>query len=328
MRKRRILSEGVLNHPAVEAWAAATSLAAVPECIYVYREHPGKALYLLPGVAPGGSGVFAKRARASTMAVERTVYTEILPRLPLTAPRCYGSWVDEPHGWLFVEDVGSQRYSPDEPQHLAVAAHWIGTLHATAAEVPAARALPDGGPARYLNHLRAALETIAHSLDAWPYPRNEIDALAAVLSQCAALEARWERVEAECEGAPATVVHGDFQSKNVYVRTDTESTRLFPIDWELVGWGPPAADLADPWLTRVDLETYWTVVREAWPQMGLDRVARQAMVGRLLSGCAAIDWECVSLLAEDARGRSHAVARLEPLIELLTEAARAGGILD
>jgi aminoglycoside phosphotransferase (APT) family kinase protein len=328
VNKRIVLSEGLHNHPAVAAWSAATSNPVVPQCIHVYRENPRKAIYRLEGVAPGEAAVFAKRAVAARTVIERTVYQEILPHLPLTAPRYYGSWLDEPHGWLFVEDVGLDRYSREAAEHLVVAARWVGTLHTMAAQLPAARKLPDAGPTRYLTHLRRARDRIMRSLETFSYPPDELGRLAAALSQCAALQARWERVEAACARVPETLVHGDFQSKNVYLRTDSGSVSLLPIDWETVGWGTPATDLADLYRTRVDLWTYWTIVREAWPWMDYDAVERLAALGRLLSGCADIDWKCATLLSESTRGRSYAVLDLTAIAGLLTAAAHATAVLE
>src|SRR5206468_4231485 len=104
-------------------------------------------------------------------------------------------------------------------------------------------------------------------------------------------EARWDHWVADaCAGIPSTLVHGDFRPKNAYVRDDGAGTRLFPIDWEMAGWGIPAADL-----TRVDLGAYWSVVRERWTGVDLETIERVAVFGQIFRLLAAISWETTEL---------------------------------
>lgn len=322
LKKRKLLTRDLQDHPAVRAWARATSSDAVPDHLYVYRERERRALYLLPGVAPGGGSVFAKRALAPRTVIERSVYSGVLPSLPLTTPCYYGSWLDEPHGWLFVEDVGEERYCEDEPEHLVLAGRWVATLHISAAEVPAARSLPDGGQARYLEHLRTAREKITRSRDRWPYPDKEDELLTAMLSHLDAIESRWNRVEDAWDEAPLTVTHGDFRAKNAYLRRNG-GLSLLPIDWETAGWGPPAPDL-----TRIDLDAYWSVVRDAWPQLDFDTVERWRRMGHLLQKLAAANWVAETLKRESAEDRSYGVKELKAVLKRLAEAGRSARVLD
>jgi len=92
-------------------------------------------------------------------------------------------------------------------------------------------------------------------------------------------------VAAACAGVPSTLVHGDFRPKNAYLRDDGAGMCLFPIDWEMAGWGVPAADL-----TRVDLRAYWAVVRERWPDVDLGTVERLALFGQIFRLLAGIGW--------------------------------------
>jgi aminoglycoside phosphotransferase (APT) family kinase protein len=323
VKERVILRDHLENHPALRAWAAVTSSNVKPSCIHVYRERPRKALYWLPGVAPGGASVYAKRAVARRTLIERCVYEEVLARLPLTAPRYYGSWLDGQQGWLFMEDVGAERYSETEPEQLALAGRWIATLHVGAAGLPAARSLPDGGPARYLTHLRTAREKITRSLARWRYPESEIDLLTAVLSRCDALEGRWARVEAVWDNAPTTVIHGDFRPKNAFLRRNGQGLNLFPIDWETAGWGPPGPDL-----TRIDLRAYWSVARTAWPEVSFDSIDGWCRMGRLLEEIAAVMWVSETLKCESAKARSWAVADLGAVLGRMDAAVRAARVLE
>jgi len=321
-RKRVKLTGPVEDHPAVIAWSKATSLDAAPDCIHVYRERARRALYRLDGVAPGGASVFAKRARAARTVIERTVYQDILPFLPLTTPRYYGSWLGDPDGWLFVEDVGDERYSEQDPEHRALAGRWVATLHVGAGHVPAARSLPDGGPGRYLGHLRSARGRITSSLELWGYPRHEAALLDTIVACCDAIEARWERLAESLDDVPATVVHGDFRPKNGYLRRNGDGLSILPIDWETAGWGAPATDL-----TRIDLHAYWSVVRDVWP-VDLDAVRGWCRIGWMLEELAALDWVSKALGCESVQARGCAVDDLTTVLGRLMVALRMTRMLD
>jgi aminoglycoside phosphotransferase (APT) family kinase protein len=118
------------------------------------------------------------------------------------------------------------------------------------------------------------------------------------------------------------VVHGDFRPKNAYLHRNGGDLSLLPIDWETAGFGPPAPDL-----TRIDLGTYWSVVRSAWPEISFATVERWERVGRLLEALAAVNWVGESLRSENAAGRSCAVVSLESVLQRLTVAARAATVL-
>lgn len=321
-RERIVLTEALWEHPAVRAWTAATSLGTAPKCIHVLRERHRVAVYWLPGVGRGGAGVYAKRTPSPTATVERTLYEEILPHLPIAGPRYYGNCFDGPYGWIFVEDVGGERYSQADPDHLELAARWVGTLHVGGAQMLAARSLPDAGPARYLEHLRLGRQKILRGLRTWPFPPGELAVLGAVLSHCDTIEARWVRLEETCQGAPQTLVHGDFQPKNVFLRNDGAGPCLCVFDWETAGYGVPAADL-----TRIDLRTYWSLVRSAWPTVGFDTVKRLAAGGHVLQALAEVHWLSEWFKHDSVAGRSDAVLRLEPVVRNLDHAAHSAGLV-
>jgi aminoglycoside phosphotransferase (APT) family kinase protein len=125
-------------------------------------------------------------------------------------------------------------------------------------------------------------------------PAGGPEVLRAVVGQLDAVEAGWHAL-AECgAGIPTTLVHGDFRRKNVRVRGGPDGIALFPIDWELAGWGTPAADLA---LSRrgfpqVDLPAYWSVVGGYWPGLDVGAVERLAQAGTVFQRLTAISWEC------------------------------------
>jgi len=323
-RQVQAVIEGDLyNHPAARAWASATSREAVPESVHVLREGSSRAVYRLPGLGADNTGVMAKRSLAPLVRIEQAVYEEVLPRLPLPSPRYYGTWFDEPYGWIFVEDAGDELYSMSQPEHLELAAEWVGALHVSAAGLAAARGLPDAGAARYLLHLQAGRQELLRSRRVWSFPAAELKVLMAAVALCEAIEARWSRLEAACDGLPSTLVHGDLRPKNVFLHETESGWILSPFDWETAGYGLPAADL-----TRIDLPTYWSVVRRAWPHVTFDTVEHLARIGEVFGWLAAIDWGSALLQLRHAADRSLAIERLDVLVDRLAAAGRSAGVLD
>ena len=170
-----MIARGRPEHPAVEAWRKLQPASAGPESIQVLRERMSSATYRLIGVVPGGATLIAKRCRAAWASVERRVYAEVLPHLPVTSPRYYGS-VEGADGrcWLFLEDVGDERYVTSDEEQCALAGRWLGRMHTSttmrADAAAAAARLPDGGPDRYLQHLRSAREQICAISPILPSP--------------------------------------------------------------------------------------------------------------------------------------------------------------
>ena len=238
-----MIARGRPEHPAVEAWRKLQPASAGPESIHVLRERMSSATYRLIGVVPGGSTVIAKRCRAAWASVERRVYAEVLPHLPVTSPRYYGS-VEGADGrcWLFLEDVGDERYVTSDEEQCALAGRWLGRMHTSttlrADAAAAAARLPDGGPDRYLQHLRSAREQILRNISNPALTAEDIALLRTAVSQQDLLEGRWGWLVEPCLRAPSTLVHGDFRPKNAYVRRDHGGARLFPIDWETAGRRP------------------------------------------------------------------------------------------
>jgi aminoglycoside phosphotransferase (APT) family kinase protein len=289
------ITTGVARHPAVAAWRDVCGSRVLPECVQVVAERASSAIYRLVGVGPRRSDVIAKRCPSAVGALERTIYQDVIRHLPVTAPRFYGSKPDDGGCWLLLEDVGARRYSASNEAHRALAGRWLGRMHTEAARCPAAsgaaRQLPDGGPGRYLEHLRAACEAVERNLSNPALRPADVALLTRVVAGHRQLATRWDGwVAVACAGIPATLVHGDFRPKNAYVREDARGTQLFPIDWEMAGWGIPAADL-----TRVDLRAYSAVVRERWPDVDLDAVERVAAFGQIFRLLAAIGWETTNL---------------------------------
>lgn len=285
-------------HPAVRAWGEIVPGAPSPEAIQVLRRGRKKAaIYRLLDAAPNGGGghLIAQHAPLAKALIERTVYRDILPLLPVPSPRFYGFLADGPeHAWLFLEDVGDDRFDPADPTHRALGGRWLARMHTTATRVDAARRLPVAGPARYLRHLRAGRSTIRTHLANPALAAEERETLRAIVVNLDRTRAAWARIEAACAACPNTLVHGDFRRKNVYLRRGSQGVELLPIDWETAGWGVPAIDLV-----RIDVAEYYSVAQQTWSHLRLEDAHRLAVVGRILSQLAAIDWASPQLAYED-----------------------------
>ena len=260
-----------LERAAVEAWCSLAGTRADPARIEILkRGRDGTAVHRL--VLPGGarSSVIAKRAPEATAAVERIVYEQLLPGLPVPTLRYFGS-VQEAEGgfrWLFLEDARGGKYRRERQSHRAAAARWLGVLHRSLPKVPAVQPLPDRRAPHYRRLLRSVRDALLLRLAAPALKPEGRAVLEAVLGHCDRLAARWSELERVCEGIPDTLVHGDFIDNNVHVREEPSGLVFLPFDWEKAGWGVPAEDLSS-----VDGDVYWVTVRDGPP--GLERTPRR-----------------------------------------------------
>jgi len=249
-------------------------------------------VYRLNGVGSEGSAVIAKQCKPGTGMIEHTVYKEILFHLPVSSPYCYG-FVEELGGescWLFLEDAGTDVFRYHIREHRALATRWLGLMHTSAVPVAASACLPDRGPDYYLEHLQLARDAIQQAIVDFPFNPNDLAILESVVSRCNVLESCWSKVERFCDQMPETLVHCDFKQSNIRVRNGQTGTAILPFDWEMAGWGIPAADLEE--FEQADLAIYWTVVRPCWPYLSFQHIQQMANFGRIFRGLANMSWEC------------------------------------
>jgi len=324
-----ITTADVARDPAARAWSSLGG--AAPFRVVLLREasRSKPALYRLEFADPGHPAVFAKRFHPAGLAVERRVYETILPRLPVTvAPYRGGCEDDGGSAWLFVEDVGEQCLSPVDPEHRVLAARWLALLHCSAAEVVAAEPLPDAGPGRYLAHLREGRDEIRQHFGNRALTPTDRDVLRAVLAQGEALESRWPQIERACEGYPVTLVHADFQPKNIRIRSTASGPVICPIDWETAGRGVPAADLArtsSPGMAlQFDPRTYETALRDRWPHLDAVSIHRLSILGHIFQPLAGILWACADLRFESAPCLVRPVSSMKRYLARITLALDTG----
>ncbi len=285
------------DHPAVAAWQRLAQPARRPRSVFVLKpEKKRSAVYRLEGAGPSGSAVIAKRGRAARLATELLIYREVLPHVSAPTLRCYGSIEDQQpgFGWLFLEDAGDGRFSSGNAEHRVLGGRWLALLHTS---IPCRPAWQANLPSRHVEYYRAivglARDAITRSLPNRVFTTADVRMLEAILFACDRLEHVWSTVEEICGALPSTLVHGDFGSKNVRVRTGPDGPQLLPLDWDSAGWGVAATDLS-----QTDVTTYWSVARARWPELEPDALACLATVGRMFLALESITGE-VDALAGD-----------------------------
>ena len=277
---------------AVAAWASTGAPAASwrPTGTSTLKAFQGSsAVYRLGGVGPAGRDVIAKCTWRETVELERSLYADVLPRLPVPTVRCYGtaSHRDDTMAWLFLEDAAGVPYEPGRPEHRRLAARWLAAMHTALTSRPEHGALPTRDTDYYRDLLESARSAIAGGLGNPAFTAEDLLELRATLRRTELLLDRWPDVEELCAGMPHTLVHADFVAKNVRVHERAGTTTLRAFDWENAAWGLPAIDLR-----AVDLDEYARRVRRAWPAFGRSDVQTLAPIGRIFWFTSCIEWEC------------------------------------
>ena len=296
-----VLRDNLAQQPAAQAWSRLRPERNEPEGIEVLQPNRKTAVYRLIGAGPDGSAVIAKRCLRATGLVERLIYEECLAVLPVRAPKFYG-FLEDPAGgefcWLFLEDAGGQRYSPQNAEHRAAAARWLGIVHAFHIEEAITRLLPDRGPRHYLQLVRSSRAMAMKSVANPALLPEGAATLRAIARQMDLLESHWGEVEAFCAGIPDTLVHGDLAAKNMRLRavpSGMSSANLAPLvfDWENGGWGLPAVDLCqftDSNALSPDLESYSVSLGQRGRQLEFWKIRRLAQYGSIFRLLEGIQW--------------------------------------
>lgn len=278
------------DHVASRAWRSLQPEGSLPERIEILKRKEKGTVLRLVAAGPHGEDVIAKGSTRSKAYVERAIYEEMLPQLELPSPSLYGS-VDEGRDawiWLFLEDVGPQRYSPVDAQHRALATRWLAEFHVGAESSRLRTKLPERGAAHYLGYLRSVCMSIPR-MRAIPHMESTTrQLLDSIRATCERVEARWNDVEDLCARAPRTIVHGDCLAKNVHVRASGGRLAVLPIDWGGAGSGPAATDLGQlgvpcygDSLGPLEHRQYHEAVVSRWPELDVPAIAALANLGRM-----------------------------------------------
>jgi len=296
--RSEVLPANLADHQAVRAWRQLQPDYSEPERIEVLSRKHKSAVYRLWGAGRDGETVVAKRCRTGTAGLERSVYESLLPTVGVPALRCLG-WVAEPAGeycWLFLEDAGTEAYSPASAEHRALAGRFLAALHRVRPSRELRAALPDRSPSHYLRLIHFSRTALAAHVDNPVLNAHEAELLRAFVARCELMETRWGELQRFFEAWPGAVVHDDFVIKNLRLRSGTTSAELLVFDWEMAGWGVPAVDLAQSLgkTASPDLETYGAARRRYDPHLTSDSLVRLAAYGNLLRLVDQIYWEAVT----------------------------------
>jgi hypothetical protein len=286
------------DHQAVQAWRQLRLPQAEPERIELLSRKHKSAVYRLRGAGSDCETVVAKRCRAATAGLERLIYEDLLPSVGVAALRCIG-WVPESAGefcWLFLEDAGTDAYSPTSAEHRALAGRFLAALHRLEPSQALRAALPDRSPAHYLRLIHFSREALGAHVDNPVLRAHEAELLRAFVTWCELMQTRWGELQEFFEAWPNAVVHDDFVIKNLRIRSNTTGPELLVFDWEMAGWGVPAVDLAQSLgkTASPDLETYGAARRGYDPQVTPGRLQRLAAYGKLLRLVDQVYWEAVT----------------------------------
>lgn len=294
----------VVHHPAVDAWRRlGTEGAAAPVAVETLQKRRKGRVYRLRGAAPGGGDVIAKWSTGERVGREALAY-EVLPSLPVTSPRHYGTLATDDGWWLFIAHAGGEDYSHELREHRALAGHWLAVLHTSAAEVTRASSLPDRGPDFYRGELECGRADLLAHLANPALTSDDVALLEEVVAQCELLAKRWSELERTCGLTPPTFIHGDFAPKNMHVERAPGTASLQPFDWASAGWGTPAPDLpqldATPstYWASPDLEVYRSGVERNWPRPSRQDVFDLSVVGKVLRTLHCIRLEAPGLATD------------------------------
>ncbi|PYU42720.1 MAG: hypothetical protein DMG53_19315 [Acidobacteria bacterium] len=292
-----ILTEGVQEHQAVQAWLQIQSGSWEPGSLEVLQQRRYSTVYRLKQVNEEATRVIAKRCRVATARIEQTIYEQLLPLTRMPALCCYGLQ-EESDGefcWLFLEDAAGARYSPQLPHNRGLAGRWLAETQLAAMSANLKSYLPDRELDHYLRLLRACRGMLLDHLGGGAFLAEDAALLRNIAAHLDALESLWGKVEKICEVMPRTLVHGDFVTKNLRVRTAAASPALLVFDWEFAGWGVPATDLAQ-FIDRVaspDLNLYCSILKGGQAHLDLRDIQAVAACGNLLRMIDQISWATV-----------------------------------
>jgi hypothetical protein len=301
------------GHPAVEAWRRLQPGRVLGEVhVETLQKRTKGRVFRLRAAGPDGEDVVAKWTTRERVLRESLAYEEVLPFLPVSCVRHYGTVEDESGWWLFVASAGREKYSAANGEHRSMAGRWLGVLHTSAHLQPPRARLPDRSPAYYLRELRVGSDEVADRLDNPALTPDDVFLLKEMLTQCEVVASHWRKIERLCKVTPPTFVHGDFAPKNMRVNRDGERASLRPFDWASAGWGTPAPDLpqldATPsryWSTP-DLDAYRATVSRSWPRLTRRDLIGLAVVGKIFRSLVCLRLEATGLTTDwPERGMSN-----------------------
>ncbi|MDX1578849.1 MAG: phosphotransferase, partial [Gemmatimonadota bacterium] len=193
---------------------------------------------VLKASGPSAPGVRSVRPRlVRDHGREAWAYASLLDAGALGTPRYYGS-VEGGNGTLLVLErvEGSELYQVGEREAWRAASTWLAGFHAWGRD-----AVESAGVDRRL------LRQDARLLRRWwqrARRRAACSGPSERLEILEDLEDIWPRAVRRLSRLPGTLVHGEFYPSNILLERRGAAWSVRPVDWESVGVGPFALDLA------------------------------------------------------------------------------------
>ncbi len=279
------------DHPALGAWMALTGTTAQAEVEVVHLKSKREgSVYRIIESNPVSTTLIAKRAHRRKGTIEHGVYKAIGSEDSMGSVEYYGC-VEEagtPYLWLFLEDVGDERYSPASAEDRALAATWLGALQVTIARTGAMQQFPERGPDFFQLHLKSLMHELPAIRTRSRLPQDIRRIIQGIESLCEHLAKHWIALDEFCAPVPRTLIHGDCLRKNVHVRRTSGAPEIAFFDWGGAGRGLAATDLGllglpaqgppgfDP-----GYAPYIDTVRELWTDVEPGLVRQLAQIGQL-----------------------------------------------
>ena len=153
------------QHPAVRAWCEFEHVWIEPGRIDTLKDKRKSSVYRLHGIGPGGTAIIARRCRPAVAEVQRMIYEEFLPRVPVPVLQCYGFLANCEYCWLFLEEARGELYSQRSAEHRRLAGQWLGEIHLAPIADDLKARLPDCGLGHYRQRLHSCRATLEDHLN-------------------------------------------------------------------------------------------------------------------------------------------------------------------
>lgn len=314
----RLLEESQLRHPAVSALLELDIACQEPAAVIALYDakRAGRktklkkksAVYKLVPASDNDTAIVAKRCRTASGKIERFIYDQILPQLPVSSPTYHGSVEIDGALWLFLDYADGVEWDIDNETHLDLAIHWLSNMHGSSAQLELLSQLPDRGPHYYQSQLDKASQRLIQAHSNPDLQPSDVEILNGFIKQTELLSSRWAEIQQFCQSMPASLIHNDFISKNLHVCDLKSGPVLLPFDWEMSGKGMPATDLSWMFVKAPEgtIAKHHKQMRLFNPNIDLCDIEYMAAVGTVFRISDAVEWASHDLLTEYPRRKiSH-----------------------
>jgi hypothetical protein len=288
---RAVATDAVPDHAATLAWRALAGNAFGVGSVERLKESKKTHVYRLELVGGEPATVIAKWKPRHTP-LEMDIYRRWMPAIGLPSLHVYGD-VDIADGWwVFLEDVGDQPLTAQDPNGRRLVSQWLAELHQWGGFTTMASDIPKRRDAWYLEAVRACRDVIHRNFaQPWVTAAGQpiLNRLLLLLDH---VEDQWPVTAELLRDAPQSLTHGDLAAKNIRLRSSGGVEELVVLDWETAAVASPSVDLGS---APADLAHYAVLMRRTCPDMTSAYVEMLAAIGQLFRAIAALRWRITDL---------------------------------